>query len=229
MKQQIQRTVIDPLQFQFDVFPGLRYQPLPWIGIHEANRGSGTAQRWAAMRPLIAASHSRTALDIGCNVGFFCFAMAEMGLAAVGVEAAAKELRIAAFARRKMRANNIGLLSLEVTPESVALLPSCDTVLFLSVWHHWVRTFGFDAATVKLRDVWARTGRVMFFETGENEMPADYRLPAMTPTPREWLETYLQRTCGAARVECLGQMKAFAPGGSETLAVVERHLFAVVR
>ena len=229
MKQQIQRTVIDPLQFQFDVFPGLRYQPLPWIGIHDANRGAGTSQRWTAMRPIVAASGSRTALDIGCNVGFFCFAMAEMGIAAVGVEAAAKEFRIASFARRKMHADNVGFLSLQVTPQSVALLPACDTVLLLSVWHHWVRVYGLEAATVMLQQVWARAGKVMFFETGENEMPAEYGLPAMTPTPREWLAAFLSRICAPARVEYLGEMKAFAPGGSETLAVVHRQLFAVIR
>jgi SAM-dependent methyltransferase len=154
MKQQIQQRLIDPLQFQLDVFPGLRYQPLPWIGIREANRGSGTSQRWAAIKPVIAASGSRTALDIGCNVGFFCFALSEMGIAAVGVDAAPKELRIAAFARRKMQAANVGFLSLEVRPDNLALLPACDSVLLLSVWHHWVRDFGFAAATGMLREVW---------------------------------------------------------------------------
>lgn len=229
MKQQIQQSLIDPLQFRFDVFPSLRYQPLPWIGIHEANRGAGTSQRWAAMKPLIASSGSRTALDIGCNVGFFCFAMAEMGLCAVGVEAASKELRIAGFARRKLKASNVGLLSLQVNPGTVAILPSGDTVLLLSVWHHWVKGFGFEAATAMLQQVWARTGKVLFFESGENEMPADYRLPAMLPSAREWLGAYLKATCESSRIEWLGQMKAFAPGGSEDVAVVQRNLFAVMR
>jgi hypothetical protein len=80
-----------------------------------------------------------------------------------------------------------------------------------------------------LQQVWARAGKVMFFETGENEMPPEYGLPAMTPTPRAWLQQFLQRTCPASRIECLGEMKAFAPGGSETLAVVHRQLFAVIR
>lgn len=229
MKQHIQQRLIDPLQFQLDVFPGLRYQPLPWIGFSDANRGAGTSQRWAAIKPVVAASGSRTALDIGCNVGFFCFALAEMGVAAVGVDAASKELRIAAFARRKLQASNVGFLSLQVTPGNVALLPACDSVLLLSVWHHWVRCFGFAAATAMLREVWARAGKLMFFETGESEMPAEYGLPAMTPSPREWLESYLHDSCGPSRVECLGQMKAFAPGGSETVAVAQRHLFVVAR
>ena len=229
MRKQIQQHVIDPLQFTFDVFPGLRYQPLPWIGFRRANRGIGTSQRWAAIRPIVEASGCRTAVDIGCNVGFFCFALAEIGVAAVGVEAEQKELRIAAFARQKLDATNVGFLLLQVTPATVHLLPAGEAVVLLSVWHHWVKRFGLAAATSMLQAVWTRTGRVMFFETGEGEMPPEYGLPAMTPSPREWLATYLTTTCGSSRIECLGLMKAFAPGGSETSAVVQRHLFAVYR
>jgi SAM-dependent methyltransferase len=229
LKQRLQQRVIDPLQFQFDVFPGLRYQPLPWVGLRDSNRGSGTTTRWEAMQPVIEASGSRTALDIGCNVGFFCFALAEMGVAAIGVEAAPRELRIATFARRRLQADNVGFLSLQLTPQNTGLLPACDTVLLLSVWHHWVRSFGFDAATRMLRDVWGRAGKVMFFETGENEMPAEYGLPAMTPTPREWLTAYLARTCPESSIEMLAMAKAFAPGGSETVSVAHRHLFVVRR
>ena len=143
MKQQIQQALIDPLQFRFDVFPGLRYSPFP--GWDFMNQIAGRERLNAGtLSGRIAASGSRTALDIGCNVGFFCFALAEMGIAAVGVDAASKELRIAAFTRRKLQANNVGLLSLHVTPDSVGLLPACDSVLLLSVWHHWVRSFGFQ-------------------------------------------------------------------------------------
>jgi hypothetical protein len=60
-------------------------------------------------------------------------------------------------------------------------------------------------------------------------MPADYQLPRMSPTPLEWLTQYLLETCGGAQVRCLGQVKAFAPGGSETVSVVQRNLFAVTK
>jgi SAM-dependent methyltransferase len=229
VKQLIQQSLLDPLQFRFDVFPGLKYQPLPWIGFRRASRGAGTMQRWDAMKPRIAASGSRTALDVGCNVGFFCFAMAEMGLSVTGVDGAQKELRIAGVVRRKLRATNVGLLSLQIDPANVTLLPPADAVLLLSVWHHWVKSFGLEAATAMLRSVWERCGKVLFFETGETEMPADYRLPAMVPSARDWVAGYLAHVCAPSRVEWVGQMKAFAPGGSETAAVVQRNLFAVAR
>jgi SAM-dependent methyltransferase len=228
VRQQIQDTLIDPLQFRFDVFPRLRYQPLPWIGYHDADRATGTAERWEVMRPIIQASGSQTALDIGCNVGFFSFAMAEMGLAVVGVDAQQKELRIAAFVRRRLHARYVGLLSLLIDPATVRLLPTADCTLLLSVWHHWVKGYGMDAATAMLATVWERTGRIMMFETGETEMPADFNLSCMQPSPREWIAKYLKETCNAS-IQCLGEMKAFAPGGSETRAIVRRSLFLVSR
>jgi hypothetical protein len=66
---------------------------------------------------------------------------------------------------------------------------------------------------------------VLFFDTGESEMPASYGLPSMTPDARAWLEDYLGRTCGGGRVEHLGRHRAFDPEGGP----VERNLFAVVR
>ena len=229
MRRQIQRTLIDPLQFRFDVFPGLRYQPLPWLGYADANRSAGTAQRWAVMRDVLLRSGSRTGLDIGCNVGFFCFAMAQMGIASTGVESGDKEFRIASFARRKMAAANVGLLSLHVDERTVVLLPCADAVLLLSVWHHWVKHLGFDAGTRTLHEVWQRTQKVMFFETGEAEMPADYGLPEMSPDAGAWLTRYLSDTCSGGRVEWLGKMSAFAPGGSDTEGAVQRNFFAVWR
>jgi hypothetical protein len=155
--------------------------------------------------------------------------MSEIGVSTIGVDVQSKELRIAAFVRRKLKALNVGLLSMHVDPETIRLLPAADTVLLLSVWHHWVKEFDLPAATLMLQEVWQRTNRLLFFETGENEMPDEYRLPQMLPSAEEWLASYLRDTCSSSRVQCLGQMKAFAPGGSETSGVVRRSLFVVMK
>ena len=65
----------------------------------------------------------------------------------------------------------------------------------------------------------------MFFDTGENEMPACFGLPAMTPDPRSWLEHYLSDTCPGGEVRHLGRHAAFDADGNPC----ERNLFAVVR
>jgi hypothetical protein len=104
-------------------------------------------------------------------------------------------------------------------------MPTADCVLCLSIWHHFVRSYGLEAATGMLQAIWGKTGIVMFFDTGETEMTPDYRLPEMTPDPRSWLEDYLSRTCAGSRVEHLGLHRAFDPEGGP----VERNLFAVLR
>jgi hypothetical protein len=73
--------------------------------------------------------------------------------------------------------------------------------------------------------IWSRTGKVLFFDTGENEMSPEYGLPAMTPDARSWLTSYLAETCPGSRVDHLGTHKAFDPHGQP----VERNLFAVIR
>ena len=120
---------------------------------------------------------------------------------------------------------NVGVLALVVTPKNVSTLPQADCVLCLSVWHHFVREYGFVLATRMLRDLWGLSRRALVFDTGEAEMTADYGLPAMLPDARTWLSAYLEETCPAGTVEHLGRHQAFEPGGSPC----ERNLFAVIR
>jgi hypothetical protein len=70
-----------------------------------------------------------------------------------------------------------------------------------------------------------RTGKVMFFDTGEAEMPASFRLPAMVPDGRTWLRVHPQQPCAGSRIEHLGRHAAFDANGNPC----ERNLFAVIR
>ena len=118
---------------------------------------------------------------------------------------------------------------MEVGPTTASILPQTDAALVLSVWHHWVKMFGLSDATRILSTIWDRTASVMFFETGQQEMPAEFGMPSMDPSPAEWLAEYLRETCKNASVHSLGEFKAFAPGGSETRRTVVRTLFRVCR
>lgn len=228
VKARIQRG-IDRVQFAFDVFPGLTYQPLPWIGYPNAKRGIGTYQRWEAIEKALDGVQPRSALDVGCNVGFFTLSLARMGIPAMGVELDPASVRIARFAARKCKLKNVAFAQMEVTPATICLLPHVDLVLCLSVHHHWARMFRFEAATRMLGELWERCGKTMFFETGESEMPPHYNLPPMEPSSREWLTRYLAATCPGAEIRHLGTFKAFGPGGSETENVVSRNLFQLIR
>jgi hypothetical protein len=105
------------------------------------------------------------------------------------------------------------------------LLPSADLVLCLAVWHHLVSDFGLETADRMLSTIWARTRRALVFETGESEMPAQYRLPAMEPDPATWIQRHLRETCPGGDVVSLGRHTALRPEGGTCV----RSLFAVIR
>ena len=203
------------------------YHDLPWVGLRGGRRSVGTLSRWRRMEPLIREHGARTALDVGASTGWFSFALADLGVPTIAVERERRALRIVNYARERKpgAAERIGCLLLDVTPDSVGLLPEADAVVFLSTWHHLVNDFGVDGATRALAALWSKTRAVLFFETGEAEVPASWGLPPMEPTPHDWLTVYLARSCPGGRIVTLGRHAALGPDNEDC----SRSLFAVVR
>jgi hypothetical protein len=232
---------LDRLRFAIDTFPRstawlepLRlpelhpavYQALPWVGIDTGRRMGASHTRWQAMRPLVEQRGVRTALDVGANVGWFTFSLAELGISTVGLDRGLRQSRIALYVRRRARlADRTSYLVMDLSAENAELLPSADAVLFLSVWHHIVREHGLETGTRILEALWERTRRVLFFETGEAEMPASWGLPAMAPDARSWIAAYLAETCAGGGVVHLGAHDAVDPDNGPC----RRNLFALVR
>jgi hypothetical protein len=219
-------AALDRLRLRIDTFPHGLYQPVASLPVRApATRAAGSRSRWAAMRPVIQATGARNALDLGANAGYFSIGLGELGMPTIAVESEPTIYRTALLAVRRSGVRNVGVLALELRPETLSLLPPADCVLFLSLWHHLVREHDVDVATRMLDEIWSRTGKVLFFDTGESEMPASFRLPAMQPDPRTWLEGYLTRVCTGARVEHLGRHAAFDAEGRPCT----RNLFAALR
>jgi hypothetical protein len=216
--------VLDRLRFRIDTFPQGLYQPVSSLPRHAA-RAVGSESRWAAMFPMIRSQEVASAVDIGACEGYFSIELGADGIPTIAIESNPGNIRTALLAVRRSGTRNVGVLAMEVTPENVGTLPTSDCVLCLSIWHHFVRKHGLDEATAMLEAIWQQTRKVMFFDTGETEMTADYGLPAMTPDPRSWLSDYLARTCLHSRIEHLGSHRAFDPSGNP----YRRNLFAVIR
>jgi hypothetical protein len=235
---------IDWLRFRIDTFPRsirwLRhlpvgdvqsgsYQELPWLGLTFGQRAAATRTRWERMRPIALELEVASALDLGANVGWFAFKLAELGIPTIAVEREPRFIRTALFARRKLGNVNAGVLAsflvMDLNSANASLLPQVDCVVFLSVWHHLVREFGFDEATAMLTSMWERARRVLFFDTGEDEVPPSWGLPRMTPDAPRWLERYLLCTCAGSHVVHLGMHEAIGPHNTPC----PRSLFAVVR
>jgi SAM-dependent methyltransferase len=213
----------DWLRLKVDAFGAADYQPLSLDPSDSAaDRAAGTLSRWQAIEPLVEELRVRSAVDVGCNVGWFARNLAARGIPTVGVEAHPPLYRTAIYTARKSGAGRMGVLALQVTPETARLVPHADCTIFLAVWHHLVRRQGIAAADVVLGELWRATRTVLFFETGEDgEMPEYYELPAMTPEPRGWIHAHLEQMCPDGTVRHLG-MHASSPTYS-------RNLFAVVR
>ena len=192
------------------------YQPVDVLGIDvdPATRWRISA-RWEAMRPHIEQQDPRTALDIGAAEGFYAMRLAELGLSVVALEAKERPSRVLRDALAVGRIEGVAQLRMTITPSNVTMLPNADVVLLLAVWHHWVRIHGLDTANAMLGTVWARTGRILLFETGER-MPAHYGLPDPGPDPARTFGTLLGEVCADARIEALGRFP-------------DRTLFAVTR
>jgi hypothetical protein len=218
-------AVVDRLRFHIDTFPFGLYQPVSSLPGARATRAHGSETRWEAMRPVLEANSVGGAVDIGACEGYFSLMLAEAGVSTIALEGKPANFRTTLYAVRRSGLANIGVLALVLTPENVEMMPSADCILCLSIWHHFVRSYGLEAATAMLQAIWRKTGVVMFFDTGEEEMTPDYGLPEMTPDPHSWLGDYLGRTCAGSRVEHLGRHRAFDPEGGP----VERSLFAVLK
>jgi hypothetical protein len=216
---------IDLLRLRLDTFPRGRYQPIAALPGRVAKRADGSRSRWNEILPVTQELGVRTAVDIGAAEGYFSLQLGAQGVTTVALEAAPANQRTAMLAIRRTRLDNVGLLSFELRDDTVELVPAAECTVFLSLWHHLVRDDGLEMATSLTERIWAKTGKVMFFDTGENEMPPSFGLPDMTPDARTWLEGYLSFTCANAEVRHLGVHDAFDAEGNPC----RRNLFAVVR
>ncbi len=216
---------IDLFRLKLDALPDGIYQPVPGIHVRRAKRSVGTGSRWEAMEPVVERLRVESALDVGANVGYFPIRLAQRGIPSVALEADPKCVRTATTAVRRNGLDNVAVMSLEFRPDTLPLLPATDCTLLLSLWHHLVRELGFGTATDMLRGLWDKTGKVMFFDSGEDEMPESFGLPRMEPTPDVWLTEYLLKNCAGGRVEHLGRHRAFDADGLPA----DRALFAVIR
>lgn len=216
---------LDWIAFRINIFPRPDYHPIPWLGLNTAKRGAGTETRFDVILEIVKEVGAKSCVDVGCNTGYFSISLAQAGLCVIGVEADQKYTQIMNYTLKHIGHKNVALLSMQVNLENVNLLPTSDSFIFLSVWHHIVKNEGIDRATQLLIKLWDKTGKVLFFETGEGEMPPSYNLPPMDPTPSYWIKQYLGSTLTNSEVRHLGCHRAFGPDGKQ----VHRNLFCCIK
>jgi hypothetical protein len=190
----------------------LQYQPLPWLGDYDAKRAAGATSRLKALAKVLKTEEIKrgTALDVGSHVGFFSLSLARKGWFVYAVESNASRLFLSYLMARRLNAR-LNPIRLTIDRTTVDYLPCTDITLCLSIWHHWVRRYGLDDATFILATLVRKTRKLLFFDTGEKEMTAEYRLPYGAEDPAEFLLRYLNQFEGLEAVRVLGTHQAIAP------------------
>lgn len=197
------------------------YQPQDHLeGRRTGARDEATHARWAAMEPVVREVGATSALDIGCNVGWFVTKLARLGMPVVGVEGRPATYRSALYARDRAGVDDVGILAMTVTPRTVRVLPHADCVLLLSVWHHMIDSHGLASARELLAAIWQHTGKVLFFENGVVDVAGRAEVDQLEGDAQDWFTELLGTTCEGGVVRHLGQHEALD---------ARRHLFAVVR
>jgi 2-polyprenyl-3-methyl-5-hydroxy-6-metoxy-1,4-benzoquinol methylase len=214
-------AVLDWARYQLDSRSDPVYQPTDWLprAGRTASRSTGCETRWDAMVPVIEGLRAQSALDIGCNAGWFTLRLASHGVAALGIENHPPYVRTALYAVSRSGLDNVGIASLAATGDTLALLPVTDVTLLLAVWHHVARQDGLDQADALLEAVWEHTAGALFFETAYDTEAQG--LPPMGRDARAWIERHLETVCRGGVVEHLGD---HAGAGAHT-----RDLFVVRR
>lgn len=197
------------------------YQPQDHLeGRRRGARDAASHARWAAMEPVVREVGATSALDIGCNVGWFVTKLAILGMPVVGVEGRPATYRSALYARDRAGVDDVGILAMTVTPTTVRVLPSADCVLLMSVWHHMIDSHGLEPARDLLASIWQHSGKVLFFENGVVDLAGRPDVGELRGDAQDWFTELLGTVCVGGVVRHLGQHEALD---------ARRHLFAVVR
>jgi SAM-dependent methyltransferase len=223
----VDRT-FDWVRYEIDALTDPVYLPDDHLPPHPrpSVRATGTRTRWGLLQPVLHAADVRSALDLGCNSGWFVVELGRLGIATLGIENHPAYHRSAVYSVERSGLENVGVAKLSINEQTLALLPRVDCVLFLSLWHHLVHESGMDEATRTLEAAWNVSKKVLVFETVSRNAAASFDVPDLSPDDETWFRTYFARVCPDADVVPLGTSAVAAQEQSDEDA---RTLFALLR
>ena len=197
------------------------YQPLPWIGKRSFKRDESTFERWEAIKKEIDIKNG-SALDIGSNLGFFALRLSEMGFYSIGIDMKHGFKVISEYAQKKAGIGNAAFSTMALTPDNISSLPVVDITLFLSVWHHWIKHYGYEKAKIMFEVLWRKTNHVMFVESGED---SEIKRLNIKEEPSVWIRKELESICSGGSIKILGTFDK----GAHKKKRDNRTLFAVFK
>ena len=106
----------------------------------------------------------KSVLDVACDAGFYSLKFAALGKFVVGFDILASSLKKAKKKALSKRINNAHFLEMPLTPDNVTKFPIFDTVLCLSVYHHFFRLYGEDGAKEMVRNLFEITNKQLYIQ-----------------------------------------------------------------
>lgn len=183
------------------------------LNLYQRKRVAGTEERWKLISANLA-PEDRSLLDVGCNLGTFTSNAAVSGRTAIGLDVL--EGAIARARRRYAKLPGLAFMQLEMTPQTVTRLPSCDAVLCLSVHHYWIEKYGPDQGWSMVGEILRKARRKFFFEPASIHKKFGPHELDFVDLDRESLVKYnienLQRVAGPDwRISLLGETECLNP------------------
>ena len=175
---------------------------------YQKTRQAGTKERWKLIESRITGTSSL--LDVGCSSGLMTALAAASGLFAIGLDS---NWEVLSIARTKCKSSlSLAYVHFVVTPESVTVLPVCDVVLCLSIYHQWHCKFGHEGAQQILHILGTKARKRLFFEPASRRSKYGPKPPTFTDHDERSIIDYNCRMLGGLfgkeNVEFLGATKA---------------------
>lgn len=184
------------------------YEPVPQLKIRVGKKKTMRAvERWNMIEREIPLK-PMSVLDIGCNVGYYSINLAEKGHFVTALDNRFFA-SIVYYEKEALKLKQLSSFCMKLSPANIDALPKYDCVFLLSVFHHWCREYGSEAAMKMLDVIYTKTNRMLFFETGQTDSASEkYRkaLPNMGDDPEKWMHQYFSGK-GCTNVKTLGNVR----------------------
>ena len=159
-----------------------------------------------------------TVNDMGCQLGYFSFALADRGYKVVGYDMLKRNIKICEMINQLSDGRSKPLfVHAKLEPETAGLFGRVDVTLCLAIFHHIIWKEGLEKAKKLVSILRQKTLHRLYFEMGQSNEPVEpwsRYLPDMGHDPFRWIGDFLKE------------------GGFETvrvLGVVPTHVSAVKR
>lgn len=200
------------------------YQPI--FKYKDAKRRQlSTFQRWEAIESAIQniskSNEKMAALDIGCNMGFFTFNLAQKGFFCLGVDGESELCQFnneVELLNKGKQASGDGVAVFTqfiLDKTSIDSLPSFDVILFLGVWHHITKTHTLVESQEILSKLYNKCNKIMIFESGYGPIER-YQVEAKSKMEKdEWMYQCLKECCPGSEINILGEFESRDAGAGK--------------